>query len=309
MTANPTPDQRADELASRQHGAISHAQAVEVGLTERQIKGRIRSGRWRRATRGVYCVTGSLRTWRQETMVACLAGPHSTVASHLTAAALFRLVPPPSRPHVTVRRGAATRFQGATVHRGPLDRLDVSKIGQIPTTQPARTLVDCAALLTYDAFCDLVDDALCRRLTDVKALRAAAARAAQAPGRKGLRQLERALEVWTPGPLPGSPAEMRLIRRLHQLGFPLPERQFVIRDERGQFVARVDLAWSNRRAAVEYLGARYHGPRKWAADDAREDRITALGWTVEVADKLDLRPGSTRLPAILADLLGIILAA
>jgi hypothetical protein len=41
-----TPDQRADRLASRQHGAISRSQAFKEGLTIRKIEKRLASERW-----------------------------------------------------------------------------------------------------------------------------------------------------------------------------------------------------------------------------------------------------------------------
>ena len=97
-----TPDQRANRLASRQHAAISHSQAVEAGLTAKQIKLRLGSRRWIRRASRVYVIAGSPATWQQDAAVACLAGPDGTVASHLTAAALLGLTIPPPVPHVTV---------------------------------------------------------------------------------------------------------------------------------------------------------------------------------------------------------------
>lgn len=232
-------------------------------------------------------------------MVACLAGPAGTVASHLSAAALFGLGKPPSEVHVTVPPSCSGRVVGCIRHRSAVDRVDRCVVAGIPCTRPARTLVDCAAVVGYEALCDLVDDALCRRLTKVSAVYAAGARVGRGPGRKGVSQIHRALQVWAPGPEPGSPAEMRMIRRVQQLGFPLPERQVVVRDAGGRFVARLDAGWEDRRFGLEYLGERHHGPREWVDDDTRDDRIAACGWRVESVDRFDLRPGSTRLSEIL----------
>jgi hypothetical protein len=300
-----TPDQRADRLASRQHGAISLAQALDVGLTVDQIRSRVRTGRWRKGARGTFIVAGAPETWQQAVMVACLAGPPGTVASHLTAAALFGLWKPPPRPHVTVPRQANGRSRVAVLHRACLEPEDKAAIGVIPCTRPARTIVDCAALLGYEALCELVDDALCRPLILPDKLRRAMERASRAPGRKGLANLERALKVWTPGPRPGSQAEMRLVRRLQQWGFPLPERQWVIRDANGKFVAKVDLGWPEPQVGFEYQGERHHSPRDEEHDARRKKRIEALGWEVEFVYKSDLRPGSTRLQRWLAPRLGL----
>lgn len=61
------------------------------------------------------------------------------------------------------------------------------------------------------------------------------------------------LAVWTDGITPGSPAEMRLLRRIERWGFPLPEKQVEIRDGSGMLVARVDLAWADRVEKVDLL--------------------------------------------------------
>jgi hypothetical protein len=302
MKKDLTPDQRADQLASRQYAAISRRQALGAGLTRHEIDEHLRSGRWRRATRGVYAVTGAPPLWQQPVMVAILAGPPGTVASHLTAAALFGLADPPPVPHVTVPPNASGRFANAAAHRATLEENDICTVGEIPCTRPARTVVDSAALLGFQALCELVDEALCRPLSDVRAVRSAAARASRAPGRKGLPRLERALEVWTPGPLP-TRGEARMLRCLHEWGLPHPERQFVIRDAKGRFVARVDFVWRPWRLVLEYDSQRYHGPRQEEPDARRQERIEALGWRVERADKYDLRPGSTRLRNLLSGLL------
>jgi hypothetical protein len=298
-----TPDQRADLLACEQYGAISLAQARGAGLTPNQVRHRRRTKRWRAATRAVFVVCGAPSTWQQTAMVACLAGPAGTVASHLTGAALYGLWDPPPVPHVTVPRTASGRFRAAIVHHAELDPADVSVIGAVPCTRPARILVECAGVLGHEELCELVDEVLCRRLTTVEGVHQAMARAGRSPGRKGLINLERALEVWTPGPHPGSPAEMRLARRLVRWGFPPPQRQVKIYDGRGWFVARVDLGWSNRKVGLEYDGERHHGPRQRPADVDRQARVEALGWELVRVRSDDLRGPGAELRATLARLL------
>lgn len=288
-----TPDERADALAPRQYGAISRAQALGCGLSETQIKQRVRSGRWQVAVRGTYLMSGSPETWQRRTAVAWVSGPAGTVASHLSAAALLGLAKPPAVPHVTVPREANGRFAGAIVHHAPLENRDLCTAANIPCTRPARTVVDCAALLTYEALCEMVDDLLCRAPNTPSSLRAAMARASLNPGRKGIANLGRALEVWTPGPRPGSRGEMRLVRQLQAWGFPLPERQVEIRDGQGRFVARADLGYRDRdgdtKMVLEYQGKRHHGPREEEHDARRLRRIEATGVTVVLVDKGNLR--------------------
>lgn len=108
--------------------------------------------------------------------------------------------------HVTVPKTASGRSPVGVVHHGALGAQDVTVVGTIPCTRPARTLLDSAAVLRLERFCDVLDEALCRPLTDVDALGAAMARASRAPGRKGTANLVRALEVWTPGRRPRQPS-------------------------------------------------------------------------------------------------------
>jgi hypothetical protein len=237
-------------------------------------------------------------------MVACLAGPAGTVASHLSAAALFGLCHAQETPHVTVPPKASGRFPDATVFRRPLGQGDNCLHRRIPCTSPTRTIVDCGAagLLDLEALCDLVDSALCRKLTRPPRLVAASARAAttaRAQRRRNLERLERALDVWRSGAPADSPPEARLQRRLIEWGFPRAERQVEIRDETGHLVARADVGLRELEVVFEYDSDEHHGPRFWIADDARRDRIEALGWIVVPVDRFDLRPSSPRLKDVL----------
>jgi hypothetical protein len=82
-------------------------------------------------------------------MVACLAGPVGTVASHLSAAALFGLAKAPATPQVTIPPRASGRFKGATTFRrrlGPgdtcigLERLSPTRFVEPGPTKRVRDL-------------------------------------------------------------------------------------------------------------------------------------------------------------------------
>lgn len=307
MRASGTPAIRLDRLTSRQHGVVSRVQALEAGLTRDQLEHGVGTGRWVRVARGVYRMAGAPFSWQQATMTACLTS--KGVASHLTAAALLGFAEPPLIPHVTVPRGSSARMGGVVVHWGTLGPSDRCWVGPMPCTRPGRTLIDCAYLVTFEALCELVDAAFCAGLADPGGVRRAAVRASRAPGRRGLAAIRSALEVWTPGAPPGSPAEMRLVRRLVAYGLPEPVRQFVVRDPAGRFVARVDLAWPDRRLALEYDGRRWHGPRRWTADGERGDRLRECGWRVERVRIEMLSNAGRSLPADLVTLLRSLPAA
>jgi hypothetical protein len=295
-----TADRKAMGIARSQWGVLTHAQAISAGLTADQISYRLQTGQWKSVARNVYIVVGAPDRWEQKAMIACLAGPRGTVASHLTAAALFGLAKPPSIPHVTIKPAASGRFRGARPFRRQVEPGEVCVRSRIRCTTPVRTIIDCAAagLLEADALCDLVDSALWKKIVRPTRLVAASGRAwTQARGRRRgrLAALERALDVWRSGAPAGSPPEAMLQRRLIEWGFPLAERQIEVYDEDGRFVARADVGIRELKVLFEYDSDEHHGPRCWIADDERKRRLEALGWIVVSVDRFDLRPSSTRL--------------
>jgi hypothetical protein len=291
-------------VAARQWSALARAQALKAGLTVNQIAYRVRIGLWRQPVRGVYVVAGAPNRPEQKVMVACLAAPAGTVASHLSAVALHGLGRFPEVPQVTVPPTASGRFKGAKTSRAALGAGERCIRRGIPCTSPVRTVVDSAAagLLDDEALCDLVDSALCKKLMQPSRLTGASGRAwaaARAHRRRHLERLERALDVWRSGAPAGSPPEARLQRKLIEWGYARAERQIEVYDEAGRFVARADVGLRELKVLFEYDSDEHHGPRFWLADDERADRIEELGWTVVPVDRFDLRPSSTRLRAVL----------
>jgi hypothetical protein len=242
-------------------------------------------------------MAGAPSTWQQRATLAWLSAPPGTVLSHQTAAALHGLARPPSVPHLTVPHGRSGRIKGAVVHwaRMPAGTADRRWIDGLLCTDVARTITDCASVMTYADLCDLLDEAICRRKTRPAAVQASAARSVRAKGKKGHRQLREALAIWIPGPVADMATEMRLARRLQQWGCPPLERQVKIRDARGKVIARGDLGISILRWLFEYDGEKAHGPRHWAKDDARDAAVEALGGKVFRFTRHDLLPSSTRL--------------
>ena len=80
-------DRKAMRVAARQWGVLTRQQALKAGLTRNQIAYRVQTGQWLQPVRGVFIVAGVPRSWEQSLMIACLAGPADTAASHLSAAA------------------------------------------------------------------------------------------------------------------------------------------------------------------------------------------------------------------------------
>ncbi|GLK16441.1 endonuclease domain-containing protein [Herbiconiux flava] len=99
------------------------------------------------------------------------------------------------------------------------------------------------------------------------------------PGRRGRPLLRRALEL-ADGPAE-SPQESRLRVLLVEAGFATPQLQHEVRDARGRFVARVDLAYPERRLAIEYEGDHHRvQAQQWRRDIGRTRELEHLGWRV-----------------------------
>src|SRR5262245_29602049 len=76
-------------LAARQHGVVSRWQLIELGLTSRAIKYRIKRGRLHVVFRGVYAVGRPEVTRYGRWMAAVLASGPGALLSHRSAAALW----------------------------------------------------------------------------------------------------------------------------------------------------------------------------------------------------------------------------
>jgi hypothetical protein len=307
MLTDPIPaDVKAAQLAARRHGLLTRSQAHRCGLSDRRIAQRLRSGRWVRAGRGVYRIVGAPRTAHQEALAAVLAAGRDAVASHLTAAGLFGLVELPATPHVTVPASAGARTAGVIVHRSDLARLDRTTVGVIACTVPARTLLDVAALVSGSALERIVDEAFCSPLCSPRAVLAAMERAQRRPGRPGVAALRAAIEPWLRGIRPGSPAEVRLLRRLADWGLPGPtlQHEVLLGPGAARRVAILDVAWPEHLVGLEYDGELHHGPRQLAADVEREERLRRLGWWIGRVDRHDLQPTTRRLRDDLSARLG-----
>src|SRR3954463_12665827 len=131
-------------VAARQHGVISYPQLESLGLSRSSIDRRVRAGRLHRIHRAVYAVGYKRLTQRGRWMAAVLAAGDGAVLSHRSAAALWQILPPHGRTHVTPSRRLQDRDR-ITFHSQSLQFDEVTEHDGIPTTTVARTLLDLAA--------------------------------------------------------------------------------------------------------------------------------------------------------------------
>jgi hypothetical protein len=303
MRLDPAVEQRVARWATGHHAHVRRVDALRLGHTRHTLDRSRATGVLVRKNDRVLMIAGAPDTPEGDLYAAVFGGTDEGVASHLSAAALYGWRRHPPVPHLTVPYGRGTRGI-AIVHRSNVPAIDRTVVGVIPATTPARTVVDCATVLSGDALDELVDAALVSGKVGRKAIEAAADRASVRPGRKGDPDLRRSLDIWNPGIERDSIPEARLFRLVRSWGHPEPVPLYVVRDHAGLLVCELDVAWPDYLAALEYDAPATHNPRVWSRDERRCGGAERLGWTIVPVDKTDLMPGGhARLRSILDRLL------
>ena len=148
------------ERMTRQHGLITREQALQEGMTDTQIKWRIRTGSWVRVARGVYRHRSTPDTRMARLLAACLT--RDALASHRSAAALhgidgFRL----DYIELVVPRGGAKSLTGAILHQSTqFDLVMPTERRGIPCTGLGRTLLDVSAVVSRQRLDQAIDSVL-----------------------------------------------------------------------------------------------------------------------------------------------------
>jgi very-short-patch-repair endonuclease len=175
--------------------------------------------------------------------------------------------------HVTVPAPDRRRRPGVVVHRGrALAPDEVEAVHGIPTTSPARTLLDLAGAVCLRELEQMIARADRRGLTSRDALLAGVARR---PGRPGVRALRTLLREGDGPSLTRSEAEAQLLALLRRGRLPRPEVNVVLGPH------EIDLLWRAQRLAVEVDGFAFHAARRAFEDDRRRDGdLAARGYRV-----------------------------
>jgi hypothetical protein len=294
-------DDRLFAFAADHHAVFRGAHARLCGLSRHQIEGRIELGLWRRLYEDVYIAAGAPLTWKGALLAACWAGGFRAVASHRSAAALYRLAGGRrSVVEITCPRWRRAQHDGLVVHETKaFDGIDIAVVEDIPITTPERTLLDLGAVCHESVVEMALDKAENRGLVTRASVQATLHRLSK-PGRNGVGTLRRLLTAHDPERCPPeSEMETLLIRCLRRNGWPEPVPQYVIR-KKGAFVARVDAAYPQWRIAIEYQSDAHHsGDRAHERDNNRRLRIIAAKWFPVEATLPDVRNGGAQLGAAL----------
>jgi hypothetical protein len=284
------------QLWKSHHGAVKREWLLARGLTSRQIDHALRNGRLHRAHTGVYAVGRPLATPTEHANAAVLACGERSALAMLSALALWGLPGPgwPATP-VVLLAGAQRLRPGIEIHRSrTLLRRDIRHVLGIRITSPARTLLDCAPLLSDQQLRRAVNAGLRRHLVTRAALADVAARNPQHRGAKLLRPFAAERGADTRSPLED---DFQTFCRDH--GVPVPQ---VNVHPAGY---EVDAYFAAERLIVELDGYDFHSDRRtFESDRERDAHHLALGIaTVRLTwERIHQHPGreAARLHAILA---------
>jgi len=262
---------------------VTRREALAAGMTDDEIRHRVRAGRWVALVRGQYLrgdldveepfeqarmrhALEALSTARRISGAVVAYGSAATVHQMSLASGV------PARRELVVPPGFWNGIRSGTrVRLAQLTDADIVHCGGIPVSSPARTWVDISRTSTLADALSAGDSALRRGLSSAAQLSEAIERQS---GARGLRGAQRALPLLSP--LRENPLESRSFAWFVERGLPLPECQVEFRDAGRSY--RVDFLWRAARLIGEADGRwKYHTPEDVYAEKRREDWLRDQG--------------------------------
>lgn len=278
-------------LLRKQDGVVSRAQALRGGLTDRQLRYRIRpGGPWQQLLPGVYlAVTGTPTRGQLEIAALRYVGTGSVITG---LAALRRSgvrVPDHRVITVLVRRGRS-REDRSFVRVWPTTRMPeyVCVDGPVEFTMVPRAIADAAREVpSFRDFRALLADSVQRRRCKIDVL----ARELTDTPRKQSSWLRQALGEVTDGVRSVAEADLRDL--IIRAGLPRP--MFNARLFAGeQFLGVVDAWWPEAGVAAEVDSREWHiSPDDWERTLARHTRMGRYGIVVQhfTPGRIRAKPG------------------
>ena len=277
ISSPPGIEHRIADLATAQHGPITRAQLLELGLHGSAIDRRVVTGRLHTLYDGVY-VPGHRALGRHgRAMAAVLACGPGAVLSHGSAAHLYGMLHV-DRSAVDVSvRSRSDRHRaapGIELHR-PRTLLEdeTTVVDAIPITTAARTLLDVAEVVSRRRLERACDEAERARLIDWQHVRALIE---IHPHKLGAKRLRRLMAEYAIGEDTSKSELERLLREFcdrHRLAAPSMNVSLL--------GLEIDFCWPDHGVIVETDGWEVHGARlRFEADRRRDAALVVAGWRV-----------------------------
>ncbi|MEL4357674.1 MULTISPECIES: hypothetical protein [unclassified Luteococcus] len=283
-------------------------QWLAEGRTPADLRRPVAAGELVHLRRGAYVQqTAKTKEERHRQLIDATApGLTDAVLSHYSAAVVHGLLLPhgPSQEVQVIRsrtsRGGGTKRGPLHVHVARLPPEDITMVDGLAVTTRARTLVDLACRMTFDAAVVTLDAGLRHpegRGRESAAMRqqveAVLSRMGRVPGIKKARDAVAFADGRAESPL-----ESRSQLVLWREGIAPPELQYVVRDQSGREIARLDFAWPEHKVygecdgKVKYTTLLRDGetPGDVVMREKRRDNLlTDLGWRAVRWQDLDLQ--------------------
>jgi very-short-patch-repair endonuclease len=277
-----TLDEALRNLAARQHSLVSRRQARELGASTAALRHRLAGPDWEPASARVMRLVGSAHSVRQQLLVGVLDTAPDAVASHGSAALLWRLPGFGSAVvEVSRERGRSGKGTSAAVLHQPrfLPPSHVTECHGVPVTSVARTLFDLAGCVHPARVERLVDTVVARSPSVLAALHRVLDELGR-PGRTGGAVVRALLAARADGYVPpASGLEARLARILDEAGEEPLDRQVDVGGH--EWLGRVDFLDRRLRIVVEVDSDVHHTSLLDRKHDRRRDEsLTAAGWRV-----------------------------
>ena len=265
---------------------------VADGRSDEELARLVRGKDWVRVRRGAY-LDGQLPTAisaRHALLVAATIADlrRPAVVSHQSAAVLLGLPlwgASLDQVHVTIRPRASSQTVGPLrCHVARLRDDEVTSVGGLPVTDVARTTLDLARSLPFEAAVVTLDAALHEGLLSREQI---GQRLMDIAGTRGSRHAARVVRFADDRSESVGESRSRVV--LHELGMPPSALQFEIAASDGSFLARTDFAWEEQRVIGEFDGKVKYGrllrPGQEAGEAVfqeklREDAIRDESWEV-----------------------------
>jgi len=246
------------------------SEAIAAGhLTRAQLR-----SRYRPIYRGIYVPRRFEVSLRERIAGAALVSSRGVIAGVAASAVHGAKWVDDEQPIELV---AESRPQpGLVIRNETLAEDEVTTVAGIRVTSPARTAFDLGRHLPRDKAIARMDALMNARPISTEDV---AVLAKRHRGARGLRRLRVALPLVDGGA--ESPKETWLRLLFIDAGLPRPTTQFVIYDERGHYVRRIDMCWEEFRVGAEYDGEQHLTSRGQYVKDVRANRaLQRLGWHV-----------------------------
>lgn len=260
------------QLAEEQHSVVSRTQCRQAGLDGNGLRAELR-GRWEPLSPRVLRLVGAPQTARMRVMAGVLDAGEGAVASHRTAAALWRL------PGFDLARPEVSRLHGGDNEQIELAKLHHPRllpahhctvVDGIPVTTPARTLFDLAGVLPPARTERALDNALAMSPALLPVLHRMLPELAQR-GRTGIRLMRELLADRPVGYIaPASGLEARVAKLLDEVGIRTRRQVDVGGDD---WIGRVDLLVVGTKLIVEVDSHRFHTAHLDRERDAQRDAV------------------------------------